>query len=352
LSIVALCRALEMAERAPEIDALFSELLGPNGDVSSTTPPAWQSDVCDDHTPFEFSVSMTPDAVGLRILAETVAEDATLEAIESANKDTTTRLASRLGLSLERLQRVEDLFASGERGGLFSRWHALEFHENRPVETKIYLNPLLNGPEACAEILEESVTRLGFAHAWQTVRKVAQRGAADELKYFSLDLSSQPEARVKIYLRHHDITFEELERSLAICRGVARGQITEFCSLMSDRQEPLSARPIFSCLAWASGDSRPTGTIYLPIAAYAPNDAVARNRIRDYLQRRGIPTRKFDTVMRDFANRPLEEGVGMLSYVSTKLGAGPPRVTAYLSPEVYSVRPPRESFVPAKATAL
>lgn len=351
-SIVALCRALDMAERASEIDALFCEMLGSHGRTPIGAPPAWASDVCDDHTPFEFSVSMTPNAAGLRLLVETVADDATLASTELANNATTARLASRLQLPLDRLHQVEDLFSATDTNGLFSRWHALEFHGKRAPEAKIYLNPRLNGPDSSADILEEAVTRLGFAHAWQAVQKAAQRGSADELKYFSLDLSSQPQARVKVYIRHHDITFEELERGLSICQGVVRGQITEFCALMSDRVEPLSARPIFSCLAWAAGDSRPAGTLYLPIASYAPHDGVARDRIRDYLQRRGIPTRTFDTVMRDFANRPLEDGIGMISYVSTKLGAGAPRSTVYLSPELYSVRPPRASFVPAAATAL
>ncbi len=51
----------------------------------------------------------------------------------------------------------------------------------------------------------------------------------------------------------------------------------------------------------------------------------------------------YDRCLKAIANRPLEEGVGLQSYIFVKRDRGEPRVTVYFSPEGYQVCPPNNA---------
>lgn len=339
--LIALLAALDMRERSVEALDLLADLLGPRGQADASAAPAWPSDVCDDHTPFEFSVSMTRGGADLRILAEALDETPTLTAATAAGEQATARLATRLGLPLERLHEVQALFESTTPQGLFSRWHAVELHGDEPPHVKIYLNPLVHGRERAAATIEATLRRLGFSDtSLDAISAVTARGHEDELKYFSLDLSSGDAARVKVYVRHHGVSGVELESALRHTRRYSAGRAAAFCRTMSSGAERFAGRPVFSCLAWSADDPCPSATIYFPIASYVRDDAEANERTLRYLREIGIGTSTYDKAIAAFASRPLSAGVGMLSYVSTKIEQGTDRVTVYLSPEVYQVRAP------------
>src|SRR5262249_9683263 len=85
--------------------------------------------------------------------------------------------------------------------------------------------------------------------------------------------------------------------------------------------------------------------VYFPVRAYANDDSEARDRIASYLDAQGADI--YNRALAGFANRPLEEGVGMQTYASLRQYAGPRRVTVYLSPEVYAVEAPRSVPMPS-----
>ena len=337
--IDALCGALGLQDRAPEIKSVFDELLGPYGETELGRAPTWSSDVCDDHSPFEFSISSSPESSDFRILVETISADETLVGLQDAGRDATRRLAYRLGLDTQRLDAVESLFMTDDPAGLFSRWHGVDFRPGRPPEVKVYLNPRIHEPVNAASVVEQALDRVGLPQAWPALARVRLRGDKDELKYFSLDLGRHDDPRVKVYVRHHEVTCEELESALHECHGYEAGDATTLCRAMVGHDGPYTARPIFSCITWVDEVHPPRTTTYVPIAGYVEHDAEAFSRIRDFMASAGIPTDGYERALRAFCSRPLEAGVGMQSYVSFKRDRNNPKMTVYLGPEAYHTRP-------------
>ena len=336
-----LATACGLEDRASELEALFLDLLGKYGDTSRSIPPQWRSNVCDDYTPFEYSIAIDQTALDFRLLVESVGAEPTMRSAQEEAEKATERLAASLGVTSERLRRVASLFRSEDPQGLFSRWHAVEFGRGRSTSAKVYLNPLVHGDDDGAPVVEKALLELGMAEVWDAVCVARKRGRLDEVKYFSLDLADSSVARVKVYLRHHDILPREWEESLSGCNGYEEGVVSRFCEAMTGEAECLAARPVFSCLAAVSDQPGVTSTAYIPMSAFAPNDAVARTRTTQYLESLSIPSAPFEECLSALTTRPLESSSGLISYVSTKVRAKSPRVTIYLSPESYSVAPPQ-----------
>jgi pyrroloquinoline quinone (PQQ) biosynthesis protein C len=81
-------------------------------------------------------------------------------------------------------------------------------------------------------------------------------------------------------------------------------------------------------------------TLHLPVARYLDDDAVVHRRVCSYLKAHELPVRDYVEPIAAFANRRLEDGVGMHSYASWRSDRGKPRVTLYLAPELFRVEPP------------
>lgn len=338
--IASLCDALGLEARQPEVLRVFAGLLGVYGGRDVDEAPSWPSDVCDDHSPFEFSISWSRSTTDLRILVETIGDPPTLRTLQEAGAAASEALANELGVSMDRLRSVEDLFTTEDPSGLFSRWHGVDFRPGRSPEVKVYLNPRIHQPVNAAAVMEAAFERLGMADAWGRVAQFAARGDRDELKYFSLDLGRHDAPRVKVYVRHHEATCQDLEAALESCRGYAAGDVTTMCRALLGGEGPFVSRPLFSCLSWVDSAEAPLATTYLPIAGYVSDDREAFHRVRDFMLGAGLPAASYDRALRAFANRPLEDGVGMQSYVSFKREGDSPRMTVYLGPEVYQARLP------------
>jgi len=331
--LAVLCPALGLDEREAEILAFMRLVLGAQAE-REVGAEHFASDVCDDHSPYEFSISVDANGAELRVLMETIGESPTLASTHEASAAMTATLAARLNLPLARLRQVEELFDDAAPSGLFSRWHALEFRPGRPPSVKLYLNPQIRGPAGAASAIEEALRRLGLAHAWADLRQRARRGEDDEWKYFSLDLDDGATARVKVYVRHHGLRCEELETYLAHTRDYAPGAATEFCRAMLGSHEPFASKPVFTCLAWADPTRPPKPTVYAPIAGYVSDDDEARARISTFMANKGLRTRSYeaglDALLPSASAKPIQ------SYASVRWDAGGPRMTVYMSPNAYA----------------
>jgi hypothetical protein len=330
--------------RREEMRACLVELLGAHGPRPRSEPPAWPSDICDDHGPFEFSVSLNRRHTALRILVETGGPTPSLADLQGAGEAMTAQLAARLGVPLDRLLSIESSFRSDAATAQLARWHAVGFEGAAPPAVKVYLNPQIGaldpgapGPE---QRVNEALLRLGIHGAWPLLRDMLARDDADELKYFGLDLSADRHARVKVYVRHHGIDGRGLELAVKNCRGYVAGEASDFCRRMTGTDGPYDAKPIITCFSWVQGEDRPSATLHVPIRGYAPDDQAASDRICAYLRSVGIPTAAYEATIPAFAARPLSAGVGMQSYASLKTTADGSNVTVYLVPETYCVRPP------------
>lgn len=335
----ALCNAVGFGERQThDMLDLFAELLAPWGDREVATSMPWRSDIGEEGTPYEFSLALSDGVPEVRIMVEAQGDAGTLASNRDAARATVLRLAAKFGLSLERFFAIEDLFLPEEPVGRYVLWHAAVVRPGEPLFMKLYLNPKVRGESEAERVVEEALTRLGFQAAWPAVVAACQRGPAkDTLKYFSIDLTSRDPARVKLYVYHHDARPQDIEQVAALARTYTPGAATAFCQAMTGAAGVFPGAPIASCLTFTKNDTRPEVTsTYVPFLGHVANDLEASERIRRFLKDRGGDLRNFDRAIGAFATRSLTARAGMLSYASLRNGDGPPRVTAYLNPELYA----------------
>lgn len=333
--VTSLCTSLGLASRIPEILGDMRFVLGTHSDREIACGPWFQSDVCDDHTPFEFSISVDRRGAEVRVLMESAGDQASLFHMQQAASEATARLAARMRLPTTRLDLVDHLFAVPEPVGLFSRWHAIEYGAVRAPRVKIYLNPQIRGIEHARSCVDEALGLLGRADARDELAHRIRRGAADEIKYFALDLDHGPTARVKVYTRHHNLQGNELETYFADSRDYPLGRASWFCREMLG-DGPHAGKPVFSCLSWVDDHHDPKPTVYAPIVGYVANDAEAWSRISAYMRSVGLEPDVLERALLAFVGRPLARCRGVISYVSARWDAGEPRMTVYLSPLAYA----------------
>jgi hypothetical protein len=116
---------------------------------------------------------------------------------------------------------------------------------------------------------------------------------------------------------------------------------------MSAGSDRLGVRAPFTCSAFTgNADARPTSTtLYIPVCAYARDDAAVQRRVHDYLVASHIDPTRYDSMVKGFANRPLEQGVGMQSWVALRRNDEGVRITVYFGTEANRVHSP--GVVPA-----
>jgi DMATS type aromatic prenyltransferase len=354
--LTALCESLGMNAKLAEVIEIFRAMTISWSDRQIGESVEWPSDVSDDGSPFEFSIALDPDKVELRVLVEAQGKDPNLQSNWQAGLDLNQYLATHYNVSLDRFAQIADLFVPTNADAKFSMWHSACFYPDKPSAFKLYLNPQSQQQSRSAAIVEESLVRLGFTHAWPTLAETAaQRGPdKDEFVYFSLDLAAHTHARVKVYLRHHDATPAELESALSAARNYVPGDAIEFCQAMAPGQTSFSAKPAISAFSWVDGDNvtPSSSTLHIPISNYAIDDRAVCDRLDLYFIEHGLPVSTYQAVIRSLPTRQLEKGVGMHSYTSLRREQQQRRVTLYLNPEVNTVKPPKKIAITQSLTLL
>ncbi|MFJ6198974.1 tryptophan dimethylallyltransferase family protein [Micromonospora sp. NPDC092111] len=337
---------------------LLRDLLGSAGPRPLSAPPTWPSNIADDHTPVEFSLAFNEaEPPTLRILGETLGTPPGGPANMSATQRFLDTQARRAGLSTSRLDSVRDLFATEDPQGAFGLWCSLVFRSGRRPEFKVYLNPELNGVERAPALVSEALRRLGLGTSYQAMLdhgiRPGELGRRDRLTFFALDLLDGPQARVKLYLTHHDADGWDVIRAASVVDDADPTAIAEFCALAGGGRSRFDGLPLVGSYTLTEGADRPVGySIYVPIRGYVDDDEQARDRVATVLARYGFDSTELDRALDAVAHRPLRDGVGLIPHVSLRLGAPRPGVTVYLSAEAYQVSPPLRRRVTADGTAV
>jgi DMATS type aromatic prenyltransferase len=343
--LTALCQAVGLNGQLDRVTQIFRTLTTSWGDRRVGETSTWQSDVSDDCAPFEFSLALDPQQTELRVLVEAQGSEPNLQSNWQAGIALNHYLAANFNVSLDRFEQIADLFAPTNPEAKFSMWHAVCFYPDKEPAFKLYLNPQAQSTSRSAAIIEESLVRLGFTHAWPTLAETAaQRGPdKDQFVYFSLDLAAHNRSRVKVYLRHHDATPVELESALSAARNYVPGDAIEFCQAMAPGQTSFSAKPAISAFSWVEGDNATpsSGTLHLPISNYAPNDRVVCDYLDLYFIQHGLSVSTYHSTLKALTTRSLESRIGMQSYTSLRREQQQRRVTIYLNPEVNAIREPK-----------
>ncbi|GIG92127.1 tryptophan dimethylallyltransferase family protein [Plantactinospora endophytica] len=306
-------------------------------------PPAWPSDVADDHSPVEWSVAFEPNrAPSVRILVEPIAaypshRSNTRHALSGLN-----RLLGHHGLSTNRLLSLGDLFFPQHATGLFALWYSIVLRDEHP-EVKAYLNPAAGGPANSAELVREALHRLGFGEGFRVLQDsgLSRGPGLDSCGYFALDLNDGPDARVKVYVSHRAASADDAVRAAKAVPGIDLDQVREFCRLAGDQGDRHDRRPLMSSYSFLSRRrDTPSGySLYIPVRDYVADDREARERVIAVLERFGHDPTGCEDAIAAVARRPLEQGRGLISHISLRMGVPRPGVTVYLSTEIYGVKP-------------
>jgi DMATS type aromatic prenyltransferase len=303
--------------------------------------PAWPSDITDDHSPFEFSVSFGKNGRDVRILVE--AQDGRMEEHQGWEPAVllTRRLAGQPGVNLARFEQIQDLFAPDARvRARFALWHAAAVPAEGPTLYKVYLNPQVLGSAGAPDLVREAFARLGMLEAWPFVEDLLRLPAErNEILYIALDLSDTADARVKVYVAHHGVRTAALESHLRRIPSYQAGEATRLTRELADSDGPFVERPVLTCLGFVAGRPAPEVTLHLPVRCYAGHDGQVVERLAASVG--GQAGADLAAAIAAFAGRKLDAGRGLITYVSLRGARDGTRVVAYLSPEVYRTEPPR-----------
>jgi hypothetical protein len=341
-----LCRAVGLEGFQDLYAGLMRELLGPAATGAVDVTPAWESQISDDHTPVEYSISFdmgrTPR---LRFLVEPSGRRPDLWANMQAGLHVLELLADRYQFSLDRLFMLQDLFFPRRPQGTFGLWLAAELGRSGTPRFKVYLNPSVHGPDRAWQVVGEALARLGFGDAFLSLLRygVPRNRQVDRSYIFSLDLGSPwGRPRVKVYIRHEGFSAAEAALTACAVPGVSPESIAQFCELVGG-PGPFTGRPLISCFSFVEGDhERPSGSaLHVPIRDYVEHDREARNRASAALDCYGFDPSVLGRALAGVSRRPLAAGVGLISYVALVCNPRPRRMTVYLSSEAYEAAPPR-----------
>lgn len=347
--LMRLCNATQLAEDASKIVTTYRKLLEPWGLTRMDVTSDWVSEISDDNTPVEFSVTLAEGKAEVRALIEAQGDEPTLSSYRTAGMEYTERLGQEFGADLERYHLLKDLFLPADMQGPFAVWHSVVFAAGKAPAFKAYFNPQAHGPENAEGLVREALERLGMPTAWASLSRsaVARGPILDELKYFALDLTAEEHARVKVYSRHHSASPADLERAASAAVSYVPGEATEFVTAMRGGPTRMDVRAPFTCSSFVGEQhERPASTtLYVPVCAYTRDDAEAKERVRRYLLSQGDSPRQYCNMLDGFANRALDAGVGMQSWIAFRRYQEKTRLTVYLGTEAKRVHAPGE--VPA-----
>ncbi|WP_245372936.1 tryptophan dimethylallyltransferase family protein [Crossiella equi] len=310
--------------------------------------PVFPSDVADDHTPVEFSLAVDHQGrPAVRLLMESIAEDASVEANVWTAREMLPRLARRYGFGLDQFNAVADLFLpeDGQYHGRFGFWWSVVLRPGLPPAFKVYFNPESRGRLAAPGLVARGLDRLGFGGGYGALaRRTVRPGEAhDRYSFFSLDLHTRSDPRVKVYVSHHEADLAHVLRASTAARDVPEDQLREFCAVAGGSLGRFRHRPLVSSLSFLAGDThRASGySVYLPVRDYVEDDEIALARAHTLLARHGLDRTLLDRALAAVARRPLGDGVGLIPHLSLRTGRPRSGLTVYLSVEAFAVTPPR-----------
>ncbi|KAI1385611.1 beta-eliminating lyase [Hypoxylon trugodes] len=341
-----LSRATGQDETAKEqlLDALRLSM-GTWGQYSIPEEPGvsgWLSNVSNDGAPFEYSVQIDQRTgkAQLRFLVEAQPEGNTLTQLRQSTMYLNADVAQHYGttVSLSRFGLIYDLFIPSNPEGKFVAWHSCALAKGGP-DWKIYLNPAASGQDEALSVTRKAFKRLGLESSWDLLERIMTPN--DSIRYFSLDLSDDEDARVKVYVAHPDASASEIARkNMTICPDTSSYEIERFFDVMAGGSlGPYNSKSVLSCFAFTSkAPNKPIGTVHFPIVSHVKHDGEVQERVEKYLNAISAPTayrEKYRGIVGAVQRRPLDQGRGIHAWVSLKQDSKGVSNTFYVSPELF-----------------
>jgi DMATS type aromatic prenyltransferase len=332
--LTAFCAALNVPQaQTQRFSAVFELLSSSWGGLAVGSQPPWPNDICDDGTPFEFSVAFTERGPLLRLLAEPQESPFDQMSNWRAGNAIVEALRQTTAAHLAEFDAVKDLFRPSGPTGRFALWHAVQLgQEGQSDLYKVYFNPQISGPEAGPALVRQALEQIGMVEAWRFLeRHLSPSGSGEDIVYFSLDLEDPATARAKVYLASKGAA--QADTLTSECRNFRPGEASDWIRrLLKDAPHDLE-RPVLTCLAFSRGAGAPEATVHVPIRRYVGSDAEAVARVAPDLSQYQVL--QLTCALTALARCSLEDSAGALTYVSLRPQAQSRRITVYLAPLLY-----------------
>ncbi|KAI1823886.1 pyridoxal phosphate-dependent transferase [Xylaria intraflava] len=310
----------------------------------------WSSHVSNDHSPFEYSVTLdqkTGEAeLQFLIEAQPLGGQAQeiLEQLQLEATSLTERIANEYSakVSLNQFKTILDLFMPSNPQGLFAAWHNYVLGKDGP-EWKIYLNPgCTSSRDDAISVTRAAFERIGLAESWMAVENTLTPN--ESVVYFSLDLSPDADhTRAKVYISHGTTPASTIaKKHAAVCPHADSYEIQRFCEIMGDgRQASYNKKPLLSSFAFSSkAPGQPIGTVHFPVSAYASDDGQIQARIERYMvavSASPLFKKRYRKAVSAVQRRPLDRGTGIHSWVSLEQASGGRLLNSFaLSPDLFA----------------
>ncbi len=356
--------------------------MGEQPDVGGR-PSQWESYTTDDFSPIEYSwnwdgngdkpkIRFAIEAIGpetgasVDLFNQRRSEDL-ISTLYGTSRHIDSQLFSHFWNTL--LVSSKDSTLISERAPPYSHRSSLfvacELERNK-VHVKAYFMPMLRSLETNqprTQVVARAIRSLQKNHgealylALDDLIKFVQTdpmGSQTEIEMVSVDCLDLEEARIKVYIRHPQTSWESV-RNMMTMNGqikIAEDDLEELWHLWRavlslDRDFSRSAElpkcdhstsGIFYCFYARAKDESPTPKLYMPVKHYGRNDRAIADGLVQYFGDRGkdryIANYK-DVIGQLSSHRPLESQCGIHTYISSRFTDRGLSVTSYLNPEIY-----------------
>jgi hypothetical protein len=337
-----LARCFGMGDRAPELAVIFREMTDPWGEMAASRMPL--SDVSADGSPVELAADLDEDEPSVQFALEAMVPGGGPAEAAVAARRTMSRLVARYRVPVHQWRAVADIFLPDDPVGPHAAMYGVEVRRHGPPQFKVWFYASVAGPDGAPDVLARALAHLGARTVWPAVTRHAVRGfRLDVPILLSLDLTTVPGARTKLYFRHYDTDADEMAALLADNPRFGRQEILRFCSIMTGGVDSFVAQPPVTCLSFTGrrDEAVPDATLYLPLWTSAPDDEVVRDRVHTLLETRDRSARQYDCALASVASRPPADGIGIHNYIGWRPERRRPRVKVYWSPELRRRNPPQ-----------
>lgn len=320
-----------------DVRALLDDLTHPWGRLPVGSPPARACWVSIDGMPFELSVAWADGKPTVRLSLESPG-DGTARSRMLDGAALTRRLATRPGVSADRLARIEDLFTADDPQGYFAVSHAVAWRPGGGHQYKIYVNPAVAGREQSARRTGEAMARLGLERPWRALTEHlgGTIDAGHEPAAVAVDLVDSDDFRVQVFMAHSASSAEEIDAKAAVARDHVPGLFARALHTVNGPHDAPAwqRKPPVTAYSLDSRHDLPGATVYIPLIPVHDHDEAARDRVAAFLRAEGSTAADaYEALLAAHADRPLTQSLTQ-NFISYR-GGDSPRFAVYLAPGTY-----------------
>lgn len=316
-----------------ELMAVFHTLTESWADVPPLSPPPW-SGLGADASGCDVSLVLGGSRREIRVTAEAQAHPASPQSYWNAAMRLSETLQARYGADLSLLRAVEDIFRPLAPDAAGVLWHGAVVQKDRAPWFKVYLHLMSLGRPAARETTQAALRKLGLSAVWPDIASRLRPG--DELLFLSFDLVAAAESRVKLYVRHGEVTPAGLGRACQVPDADHAEDVRQFVSELLGGERSIRRGALTSFHLKQGRDAPVHAATHIRLYPHcARADADLFVRLQRVLRRFDIAPDSYEAVIVALVSGPLDREEGFHGWASIQWVGRRPTVTVYLSPRLH-----------------